>query len=125
MLFVITINIEGIRSMQNYIESNKKNWNERVDIHEKSQYYDIDGFVNGNSTLKGIELNEIGDFKDKKILHLQCHFGLDTLSMAREGAIVLGVDLSDKAIDLAKRLVKNQELKLGLSVLIYLSLTSY
>lgn len=96
--------------MQNYIESNKKNWNERVHIHAKSQYYDIAGFLNGNSTLKGIELNEIGDFKDKKILHLQCHFGLDTLSMAREGANVLGVDLSDKAIDLARELAKQSRI---------------
>lgn len=89
--------------MNNYIEANKRNWNARVAIHEKSRFYDIDGFLDGKNTLRGIELAELGDITGKKILHLQCHIGLDTLSMARLGAEVTGIDLSDKSIELAKK----------------------
>lgn len=54
--------------------------------------------------LTPIELNELGDVNGKKMLHLQCHFGLDSLCWARMGAAVTGVDLSDAAIDEAKKL---------------------
>ena len=92
--------------MNKYIESNKKNWNERVGIHKKSKLYDVDGFLKGKSSLKSLELAELGDVKGKKILHLQCHFGMDTLSLARMGAEVTGADFSDKAIELAKELTE-------------------
>ena len=57
--------------MNKYIESNKKNWNERVGIHKKSKLYDVEGFLKGKSSLKSLELAELGDVKGKKILHLQ------------------------------------------------------
>jgi len=91
--------------MQNeYIETNRQSWNERVEPHVQSDFYDMEGFKNGKTSLRNIELNLLGDVKGKSILHLQCHFGQDTLSLARMGASVTGVDLSDKAIEKAQNL---------------------
>jgi len=89
---------------ENYIEINKKSWNNRTDTHIKSDFYDVDGFLKGRSSLQNIELDLLGDITGKTILHLQCHFGQDTISMARLGATTVGVDLSDKAIENAKNL---------------------
>lgn len=79
-------------------------WNEWTKIHERSQFYDVAGFRAGQSSLKPLERAELGDVAGKSLLHLQCHFGLDTLSWARLGATVVGVDFSDEAIGLARRL---------------------
>ena len=86
------------------MDVNLKRWNELVDINAKSKLYDLEGFRSGKTSLLSIELEEIGDVKGKTLLHLQCHFGMDTLSWARLGADVTGVDFSDKAIMLAKSL---------------------
>ena len=91
---------------KNYIEINRQSWNNRVDVHLKSEFYDVEGFLNGKTSLNEIELNLLGDIKGKKILHLQCHFGQDTISLSRLGAIVTGVDLSDKAIESARQIAK-------------------
>ncbi|NQD71961.1 class I SAM-dependent methyltransferase [Sphingobacterium shayense] len=91
----------------NYIEINRKSWDNRVDTHLKSAFYNLDKFVNGESSLNDIELNLLGKVKGKKILHLQCHFGQDTISLGRMGASVTGVDLSEKAIQSAKQIVKD------------------
>ena len=88
----------------NYIDINRALWNERTIHHIKSDFYDMEGFLAGKSSLKDIELSLLGDIKGKTLLHLQCHFGQDTLSLARMGAKVTGVDLSDKAIDTANEL---------------------
>ncbi len=90
--------------MDNYIEINKKSWNSRVDTHVASEFYDMENFLNGKNSLKSIELNLLGDLKGKKVLHLQCHFGQDSISLARMGAEVVGIDLSDKAIDKASEI---------------------
>jgi 2-polyprenyl-3-methyl-5-hydroxy-6-metoxy-1,4-benzoquinol methylase len=95
---------------ENYKEINKQTWNNKTDVHIASDFYDVEAFLNGKSTLNEIELSLLGDLKDKKILHLQCHFGQDTLSLARMGAQVTGIDLSDKAIVRAKEFAE----KLGL-----------
>jgi len=58
--------------------------------------------LQGKSSLNEIELALLGEVKDKSILHLQCHFGQDTISLARLGARVTGIDFSDKAIDSAR-----------------------
>lgn len=86
-----------------YLKVNKESWNEKVNYHVKSDFYAHDDFMKGKSSLNEIELKILGDVKGKKILHLQCHFGQDTLSLARLGADVTGVDLSDKAIDEARK----------------------
>ncbi len=90
------------KSNLNYIEINRQSWNNRVDTHIGSEFYDMKGFLKGNSSLNSIELELLGNIKGKRILHLQCHFGQDTISLARKGAIITGVDLSDKAIQKAR-----------------------
>ncbi len=89
---------------QDYFEANKDGWNKRTMIHKDSAFYDLSSFKAGKSSLNALELEELGDVKGKSILHLQCHFGMDTLSLARLGANVTGMDLSDNAIALAKDL---------------------
>ena len=74
-------------------------WNNRTDAHVKSEFYDLEGFINGKTSLNDIELKLLGDLNGKTILHLQCHFGQDSISLSRLGAEVTGIDLSDKAIN--------------------------
>ena len=88
----------------NPFEHNRQSWNELTPLHFNSEFYDVEGFKQGKTSLNHIELNEIGDVSEKKLLHLQCHFGMDTLSFARMGADVTGVDLSDEAIRTAQQL---------------------
>ena len=87
-----------------YFEANKNLWNQRTIVHKNSSFYNLAGFKAGENVLTPIELNEVGDVKGKKMLHLQCHFGMDSLNWARLGADVTGVDLSDEAIKEAKQL---------------------
>lgn len=87
-----------------YFEANRQGWNKRTPVHVRSTMYDVDGFRAGKTSLNKIELQEVGNVKGKSLLHLQCHFGLDTLSWAREGATVTGVDISEEAIAQAKQL---------------------
>ena len=94
----------------NYLEKNRDSWNKRTDYHIDSEFYDVKGFLLGHSSLKSIELNLLGDIKNKSVLHLQCHFGQDTLSLARMGAEATGVDLSDNAIKNAKLLAEKANL---------------
>ncbi len=89
-----------------YFNANLKRWNELVNINAKSKFYDLEGFKAGKTSLLSIEKEELTDVKGKTLLHLQCHFGMDTLSWAREGAKVTGVDFSESAIQLAKTLSK-------------------
>jgi SAM-dependent methyltransferase len=91
-----------------YFDSNKDVWNKRTLAHRDSAFYDLAGFKAGDDVLTEIELSEMGDVKGKSLLHLQCHFGMDSLNWARKGAKVTGVDLSDEAIREAKKL--NDEL---------------
>lgn len=92
--------------MENYLDINRNSWNSKVETHLKSDFYFVDEFIKGRTSLNSIELELLGDIKDKEILHLQCHFGQDSISLSRLGAKVTGVDLSEKAIDAAKDLAK-------------------
>jgi 2-polyprenyl-3-methyl-5-hydroxy-6-metoxy-1,4-benzoquinol methylase len=96
-----------------YFEANKELWDEFARIHYRlgEESYNVKAFLKGQSTLKSFELKEMGNVKGKSLLHLQCHFGLDTLSWAREGAVVTGVDFSKEAIQLAKGLAKQANLE--------------
>ncbi|MCG8700900.1 MAG: class I SAM-dependent methyltransferase [Bacteroidales bacterium] len=89
-----------------YKDINKKMWNNITDLNFESDFYDVESFRKGKSSLKPIELQLLGDVTGKKILHLQCHFGMDSISLSKMGANVTGVDISDKAIDKAKALAK-------------------
>ena len=90
--------------MKKYFDTNKETWNHKAKIHADSDFYDIKAFKAGQSSLNKYELSALGDVKGKSLLHLQCHFGQDTLSWSRMGAKCTGIDISDKAIDLAKQL---------------------
>ena len=92
--------------MENYLDINRNLWNAKVDSHLKSDFYFVKEFLQGRTSLNSIELKLLGDIKGKKILHLQCHFGQDSISLSRLGAKVTGIDLSDKAIEAAKNLAK-------------------
>lgn len=91
-------------------ETNRAAWNRRTAIHLESKFYDVEAFRRGACSLNEIEKGILGDVSGQRILHLQCHFGQDSLSLARLGARVTGVDLSDKAIEAARTL--NDELGL-------------
>lgn len=88
----------------NYTEINKQAWNKKTDIHFHSDFYDNASFIKGRNSLNSIEIELLGNVNGKSILHLQCHFGQDTISLNRLGAKSTGVDISDKAIEKAKEL---------------------
>ncbi len=94
-----------------YIEINRKSWNEKTDIHIRSDFYDNENFLHGKSSLKSIELDLLGGIAGKSILHLQCHFGQDSISLGRLGAMVTGVDLSDTAIKRAKEFASKMQVQ--------------
>ena len=97
--------------MDHRLETNRRNWNERTPVHAASAFYDVAAFKAGANALNDIERREVGAVAGKSLLHLQCHFGLDTMSWARLGARATGLDFSDAAIALAREL--NAELHLG------------
>jgi len=70
--------------VDDYTEANRRHWDEIVPIHAGSEFYDVASFKAGKSKLKPVEREELGDVRGRTMLHLQCHFGLDTLSWARE-----------------------------------------
>ncbi|MEE9409992.1 MAG: methyltransferase domain-containing protein [Candidatus Heimdallarchaeota archaeon] len=96
--------------MDEYLKTNLKRWNETTQVHFKSKEYDLESFMKGRNSLYSLELEALGDVSGKSLLHLQCQFGMDTLSWARLGATVTGVDFSDVAINLASDI--NNELQL-------------
>lgn len=93
-----------------YLEMNRVGWDRRAAAHFDSDFYDLPGFLAGGTSLREIELAELEGVKGKSLLHLQCHFGMDTLSWARKGAICTGVDLSPVAIRKARDLAKELNL---------------
>jgi SAM-dependent methyltransferase len=86
------------------IAANRTLWDAWTRSHRESAFYDVAGFLAGRDPLNRIETEELGDVAGKRFLHLQCHFGIDTLGWARRGARVTGVDLSPEAIATAQRL---------------------
>jgi SAM-dependent methyltransferase len=91
---------------EEYLRANLASWDEAVGLHLGSELYDVDGFRRGASSLGPIEDEELGPLvtEGTTLLHLQCHFGLDTLSWARRGARVTGVDFSGEGIREARAL---------------------
>jgi SAM-dependent methyltransferase len=83
---------------------NRAMWDERTPLHLKSPIYDIDGFKAGRLSLRRHEIADLGDVDGKDLVHLQCHIGLDTLSWARLGARVTGLDFSPAAVQAATAL---------------------
>jgi SAM-dependent methyltransferase len=92
--------------LDEFLRANLASWDESVALHVASELYDVEGFKGGRSSLSVIEREELGPrvHDGTRLLHLQCHFGLDTLSWARRGAVVTGVDFSGEAIATARTL---------------------
>ena len=88
-----------------YIDANRKHWDQRVKIHVGSDFYDNRSFIEGRNTINSIEQPYLQELAGKRVLHLQCHFGQDSISLKRMGAAsVTGVDFSAEAIETARRL---------------------
>lgn len=87
-----------------YLDINRRFWESSVEPHLASAFYGVEAFIKGKSSLTPIESALLGDLTGKSVLHLQCHFGQDTLSLSRVGAFCTGVDFSPKAIAAAKAL---------------------
>ncbi|GAA1672519.1 class I SAM-dependent methyltransferase [Glycomyces endophyticus] len=93
------------RSDEGWRDANRAMWDERVPIHAASDFYDQDGFRAGGGDVNAFEAEEVGDVTGKRLVHLQCHMGQDTLSWARRGAAeVVGLDFSAPAVEVARGL---------------------
>ena len=88
------------------VESNRALWDKWTALHLESDFYHVETFKAGDNRLSAYEIEEVGDVAGKDLLHMQCHFGLDTLSWARLGANVTGVDYSGAAIAEARKLAQ-------------------
>lgn len=88
------------------LEINRTNWDSRVQIHAQSRFYDVEGWLRDAPGPPTREVEALGDVTGKTLVHLQCHFGMDTLRWARAGAVVTGVDFSAAAIDEARSLAQ-------------------
>ncbi|MDN3724573.1 class I SAM-dependent methyltransferase [Aequorivita sp. SDUM287046] len=92
-------------------ELNRETWNKKVSVHLESEFYEMSKFTSGESSLHQYEIEALGNISNKDILHLQCHFGQDTLSLARLGARCTGVDFSEEGIKVARQLNETLSLK--------------
>jgi hypothetical protein len=95
-------------SGSDYIDVNRRNWESRVPIHE--QGYSLDDFRRDPAHLSGVvrfDLPRLGDVAGLDAVHLQCHIGTDTLSLARLGARVTGLDFSPSALHVARQLASD------------------
>lgn len=99
------------KKYQHFFDENKNTWNLKTKEHTKSEFYNVEQFKKGTCSLNSFELSELGDVAGKSLLHLQCHFGLDTLSWSRRGAVCTGIDFSGEAIKFAKNLANELKLK--------------
>jgi SAM-dependent methyltransferase len=93
-----------------WFASNQAMWDERVPIHVGGTFYDVDDFRAKPDRIRPFEAEEVGDVRGKSLMHLQCHFGLDTLSWATRGATVVGLDFSEPAIAAARGLAAELDL---------------
>jgi SAM-dependent methyltransferase len=93
--------------MDDNLAANRANWDDRTAVHLESSFYDVEGWLRDPRPPRSYEIDALGDVRGLRLVHLQCHFSLDTLEWAREGAQVTGLDFSPVAIaaanDLAAR----------------------
>jgi SAM-dependent methyltransferase len=89
-----------------YLRENREHWEELAELHPDTEFYDVASFLEGETSLLPLEGEELGPLVQEgaTLLHLQCHFGMDTLSWARGGARVVGVDFSGTAVETAREL---------------------
>ena len=96
---------------ENWLEINKESWNLRTGMHVDSAFYNLTEFKKSKNSLHSLEIDLLGDIQNESILHLQCHFGMDSLSLEGMGATVTGIDFSNEAIDFAQNLAKELEMQ--------------
>ena len=91
--------------MSDFFDANRKTWDNRADLHatDSTGFYRIDQVLAGGDCLHAIEGSEIGDIESRRLVHLQCHIGIDTISLASRGAVATGLDFSPKALQAARR----------------------
>jgi SAM-dependent methyltransferase len=95
------------RVVSDYVEVNRANWDERAPAHAASPDYGVERFVADPAHLSGVirfDLPRLGDVSGATGVHLQCHIGTDTVSLARLGARMTGLDFSAPALGEARRL---------------------
>ena len=92
--------------MEPRLEANRTNWNSRVRVHAESRFYDVEGWLRNAPGPPSREIEALGDLEGKTLVHLQCHFGMDTMQWARVGATATGLDFSPAAIDEATSLAE-------------------
>lgn len=92
------------RDVHRFLESNRGLWDEWADIHAHSTWYDLESVRRGTCKLRSYEIDEVGEVDGRSLLHLQCQLGTDTVSWARRGATVTGVDFSPRAVAVARQL---------------------
>jgi SAM-dependent methyltransferase len=94
--------------MHDFIAANRLNWADRARLHatDPTGMYSIEAVIAGADCLHAIEAGEIGDVSGRRLVHLQCHIGTDTLSLDRRGAIATGLDFSPEAIEAARDLAR-------------------
>jgi 2-polyprenyl-3-methyl-5-hydroxy-6-metoxy-1,4-benzoquinol methylase len=99
-------------STERYLDENRRLWDAWTKVHVDSAFYDVDSFRSGANPIRvaDYEIEEVGDVRGKSLLHLQCHFGLDTLSWARLGATVTGADFSSEGVAAATALANEVDL---------------
>lgn len=94
---------------QGWADANRRNWDERVPVHLRSIFYDVDGFRAGRPSLEPFEIDELGALGDLRLAHLQCHIGLDTLDLVRPHPTLkaVGLDFSAPAVRAARELASS------------------
>lgn len=92
--------------MDPHLAANRANWDDRVPIHMASSFYDVERWLADRRGPPSAEVEALGDVNGLDLLHLQCHFGLDTLAFAHAGARVTGLDFSGAAIAEARTLAE-------------------
>ena len=98
---------------EDFVNENQKTWNKWTPTHINSKFYNNEEFKMTGNSLHSIELNALNNIKNKTLLHLQCHFGQDSISLAKKGANVTAVDFSSASINEAKKLSKLMGIKVN------------
>lgn len=93
-----------------WFDANREMWDDRVPIHMGSDFYGVEAFKAGAEILHAFEIDEIGELAGLDLVHLQCHFGMDTLACAQRGARVTGLDRSEAGIAAARELAAEIEI---------------
>lgn len=94
-----------------WLSANRAMWNRKATAHLRSSLYDVPGFLDGKLSLQRHEMEDLADVRGKDLVHLQCHIGLDTLSWARLGANVTGLDFSEASIRVARQIANDTGLE--------------